>query len=358
MTEVTDSDKKSDKSVKTEKVTDKKDKATKAEKVNSGKSIEGDKSTQKRGRKKTIKNEELLEQLQKQLTENQLDLIQIVKDETRNALEVELRRADRRRRWNNFWRDMIIIILALGCGYLGYLLYDINYSGTQQNNDTAEESTSTAAGPIKDEEWYLANYSYLLDRTRTNLNADNVSAYYLYSGDLAVNNMKSEYLLNIAFQNLVDNGIVQIPDTYEQKTDEPILVLASDLQSTFVNLFGKDARFKTNDFISGCLNFVYQKASDTFEAKNQSCQLNQHREIVEKIEKIYEEGEVIYIITNAGVYDKDEKSFYSFNDLFEPVVEGVSKQEFEDHTKGLNRYQYQFKKSGDDYQFSKIVKLR
>ena len=40
---------------------------------------------------------------------------------------------------------------------------------------------------------------------------------------------------------------------------------------------------------------------ESFVATNQACDINKNREIIEKIEKIYEEGEVIYIITDAGV---------------------------------------------------------
>ncbi len=365
MTEITDSEKKSAKSAKADQPSKKaksKAKGARTKENDSLVSLAAEETKAKRGRRKTIKNDELLEQLQKQLTENQVDLIQIIKDETRNALSVELRRADRRRRWNNFWRDIIIIILAVGCGYLGYLTYDLsNLNDDAQDNSKVAETTTTA-GPIKDDAWYLANYSYLYERTRANLNADNVSAYYLYNGDLAVNNIRPEYLLNIAYQNFVTTSPVQVDEPSDEEksgdTKNIITVSASDLQSKFTDLFSDDAKFRASDFVSGCLDFVYQKSSDSFEAEDLKCQLNQHREIVEKIEKIYEEGEVIYITTNAGVYDKDEKSFYNFDDLFKPVAEGASKQEFEGYAKDLNRYQYQFKKSGEDYKFSKIVKLR
>lgn len=78
---------------------------------------------------------------------------------------------------------------------------------------------------------------------------------------------------------------------------------------------------------------------------------------MEEIERIYQEGEVIYVISRAGIYDKDEHSFYNFNDLFQPVAKDVEQTDFNNLKDRLNRYQYQFKKSGEKYYFNKITKL-
>ena len=140
-----------------------------------------------------------------------------------------------------------------------------------------------------------------------------------------------------------ENGVVTLP--------------TGTLKAEFTKLFGDNVKFYTSNFNAGCLNFTYQRSNDTFEAQNQTCVLNQHREIIEKIDRIYQEGEVMYVISHAGIYDKDEKSYYNFNDLFRPVAKDAKQEDFDRYKDQLNRYQYQFHKSGENFYFNKITKL-
>ena len=65
----------------------------------------------------------------------------------------------------------------------------------------------------------------------------------------------------------------------------------------------------------------------------------------------------MYVISHAGIYDKDEKSYYNFNDLFRPVAKDAKQEDFDRYKDQLNRYQYQFHKSGENFYFNKITKL-
>lgn len=317
----------------------------------------------KKATKKVVIDEQLVESVREQVVnvaeEIKTSLAESIRVEYRTFVAKELARANRRRRWNNFFHDIVIVIFAVAAIYFGYCLYDVHYFDFMktecEKNDTCdvsenqvEEEKQESAGPVKDATWYVANYSYLYQNLQTKLDADNVAAYYLYTDDRKVAEIKPEYLLAMAYN--------QVQQSLDLSVTE--IQISSDVMTkAFEETFGDAVKMEKVGFRQGCLKFDFDKDKETFVAANQTCELNKNREIVEKIEKIYEEGEVIYIITDAGVYDKEERSFYRFDDLFQPVVRDVELDDFDEHKAVLNRYQYQFKKKNDNYYFSGIVKL-
>ncbi len=320
----------------------------------------------KKAAKKVVIDEQLVESVREQVVnvaeEIKTSLAESIRVEYRTFVARELARANRRRRWNNFFHDIVIVIFAVAAIYFGYCLYDVHYfdfmktecekNGTcdmqEDQNSEEKQEKQESAGPVKDATWYVANYSYLYQNLQTKLDADNVAAYYLYTDDRKVTEIKPEYLLAMAYnqvQQSLDLSVAEIQ-------------ISSDVMAkAFEETFGGAVKMEKIGFRQGCLKFDFDKDKEIFVAVNQTCELNKNREIVEKIEKIYEEGEVIYIITDAGVYDKEERSFYRFDDLFQPVVKDVEQSDFDEHKLQLNRYQYQFKKKNDNYYFSGIVKL-
>lgn len=317
----------------------------------------------KKSTKKVVIDEELIESVRDQVTnvaeEIKATLAETMRIEYRTFVARELQRANRRRRWNNFFHDVVIAIFAVAAIYFGYCLYDVHYfdfmktecekNGTcsvSEKQDEVEKQES--AGPVKDATWYIANYSYLYQNLQTRLDADNVAAYYLYTDDRRVTEIKPDYLLAMAYN--------QVQQSLDLSVAE-IRISSEVMAKAFEDTFGDTVKMEKIGFKQGCLKFSYDKGEESFVATNQTCELNKNREIVEKIERIYEEGEVIYIVTDAGVYDKEERSFYRLDDLFQPVVKNVEQDDFDGNRAVLNRYQYQFKKKNDNYYFSGIVKL-
>lgn len=317
----------------------------------------------KKSTKKVVVDEQLVESVREQVVnvaeEIKTTLTESIRVEYRTFVARELQKADRRRRWNNFFHDVVIALFAVAAIYFGYCLYDVHYfdfmktdcekNGTclaDENQDEAEQQES--AGPVKNAAWYVANYSYLYQNLQTKLDADNVAAYYLYTDDRRVTEIKPEYLLAMAYN--------QVQQSLDLSVAE-IRISSEAMAQAFEDTFGDAVKMEKIGFKQGCLKFSFDKTDESFVAENQTCELNKNREIVEKIERIYEEGEVIYIITDAGVYDKEERSFYRLDDLFQPVVKNALQDDFDTYKTTLNRYQYQFKKKNDNYYFSGIVKL-
>lgn len=313
--------------------------------------------------KKVVVDEHLLETVREQVVnvadEIKATIAESIRLEYRTFVAQELKRANRRRRWNNFFHDIVIMFFAVAAIYFGYCLYDVHYfdfmktecekNGTCEVKDRQdEENKQESAGPVKDATWYVANYSYLYQNLQTKLDADNVAAYYLYTDDRKVTEIRPDYLLAMAYN--------QVQTSLDPSMTE-IRISSEAMARAFEDTFGDAVKMEKIGFRQGCLKFNFDKAEESFVAANQVCEINKNREIMEKIEKIYEEGEVIYIITNAGVYDKTEQSFYRLDNLFQPVVKNAEQGDFDKHQTVLNRYQYQFKKKNDQYYFSGIVKL-
>lgn len=291
------------------------------------------------------------------------ELLEDVNNEVADLLKKEEKRMLKGKNAAIFKRDVIILAFFGLILYFGYCLYDVKYfdfmksecerNGNcysyENNNGNNSDNNEQEPAIVKDKDWYIEHYGYLLDQIKISLNADNVSAYYLYSTDRKVSEIKSSMLLNIAYSGLSSKQI---------KTNSvSITVEGEDLKNTFEKLFGSLVNYKPSSFTYNCLNFKYSEDKDRYTADNNKCPASNNK-IVEEIDDMYEEGDVIYIITNAAIYNESESSFYTFDNLYEPEVTGVTESDFSSNARKMNRYQYQFKRSEENYYLDSIIKLK
>lgn len=291
------------------------------------------------------------------------DILEDVNSEVVDLVKREERRLLRGKNAAILKRDAIIVLLVIVGLYFGYCLYDIKYFDfmksecekagncyvTDTENKNTEEVENKEPVLVKDKKWYIENYGYLLDNAKLSLNADNVSAYYLYSSDRKVSDIKSSVLLNMAYKSVDAKNI--------KSNSVSISILGSDLRNAFEKLFGSLTNYKATSFTYNCLHFKYNQEKDKYTAENVKCSKSNNK-ILENIEDIYEEGNVLYIITNATIYNENEGSFYTFDNLYEPVLSDVTDTDLESNARKLNRYQYQFKKQDDNYYLDSIIKLK
>ncbi len=292
------------------------------------------------------------------------ELLEDVNNEVADIVKKEEKRILKGKNLSIFKRDVVITVLFGLILYFGYCLYDAKYfnfmksqcerdgncyslENGNNNNDTSVKDQVPEV--VKDKNWYITNYAYLLENTKLTLNADNVSAYYLYSADRRINEVKSSILLNLAYKTLSAKQI---------KTNSVnITVEGKDLKQAFEKLFGSLVNYKAVSFQYNCLNFKYNQDKDKYTAENTKCSAASNK-ILEEIDDIYEEGDVLYILTNATIYNESENSFYTFDNLYEPEITDVTEEDLNTNSRRLNRYQYQFKKIDDTYYLDSIVKLK
>lgn len=291
------------------------------------------------------------------------ELLEDVNNEVVDLLKKEEKRMLKGKNAAIFKRDVVILLFFALILYFGYCLYDVKYFdfmkseceragncyNPENNNGNENENQEQTPVVVKDKDWYIEHYGYLLDQTKLSLNADNVSAYYLYSADRKVSEIKSSVLLNMAYSELSSKQI---------KTNSvSITVEGEDLKNTFEKLFGTLVNYKPTSFTYNCLNFKYNEDKDRYTADNNKCSTANNK-IVEEIDDMYEEGNVLYIITYATIYNENENNFYTFDNLYEPEVTGVTEGDLKANARKLNSYQYQFKKSDENYYLDSIIKLK
>jgi hypothetical protein len=288
------------------------------------------------------------------------EITDTINTEVNNAIRREEKRISRGKNFTIFKRDTVILLLIAIVCYFGYCLYDVKYfsflksdceknnnCSTTQNDDNSKLNEEEEE--VKDTEWYINNYGYLLTDANVTLNTDQVNSYYLYSTDHKVSEIKTSYLLNMAYSKIDSKNI---------KTNSvSITINASDLKAAFEELFGSTENYKNTNFTYDCLNFVYDKENDKYVADNNKCS-TPNKVILESITDMYEEDNKLYILTAATIYDKNEGSYYSFDNLYDSLLMNVTNKNFDENIKKLNKYQYIYKKADDTYYLDSITKLK
>lgn len=299
-------------------------------------------------------------QVEKYKEEFREEISKDILEEVENVMKREEKRIIRNRTLSLFKKNVAIFILLIIVCYFGYCLYDVKYfdfmkSECERNGNCAvisnEDSNNIEQeeNVIKDKDWYIENYGYLLNEANVLLSADQANAYYLYSGDHKVNEIKTSYLLNLAYKKMDNKNV---------KTNSvSVTINAEDLRNAFQDLFGTLDNYKDTNFTYGCLNFVYNSEKDRYVAENNKCTIS-NKEILENISDMYEEENKLYILTTATIYDKAESSYYTFDNLFDPILANVTDAEFLENAKKLNKYQYIYKKVDDSYYLNSITKLK
>lgn len=345
-----------------------KPKNTEADAAQEEKPKDSDKSESKKKKSKSITatadatdfQAEVRDQIENCKFEIISSLQESVHRELKDVMQRQIRKTERRRVRGVIIRDIFILILAAIVGYFGYCLYDAQYFDfwqpvcEQSNNCNIDKSDDNASQPepeeVKDFAWYRKNYGDLFNNIQTNLNADTVSAYYLYSGDYRVVDIPTSYLLGMSYNQLAHRSY---------STDTGLIIPADDLRLAFINTFGNADYFTKRDFTYDCQDFTYDKTIDAFTAPSVTCVDNSNRVILEEVTDIYEEGNVLYFLTVATIFDRSENSFYTFDNFFRPIATDVSASDLDTYSGILNKYQYQFKRAnGDRYYFSGITKLK
>jgi len=138
-------------------------------------------------------------------------LIIDVNNEIKENIRKQQKIVIRSKNFKLFKKNVLILLLIGLIVYFGYCLWDIRYfsfmkdkSVDNENKENVEINEEKEEEIIKDKEWYITNYGYLLDSMKLDLSYDNANIYYLYTGNFDQTNIKDTIKLNLAYQ-YVDN---------------------------------------------------------------------------------------------------------------------------------------------------------
>lgn len=304
------------------------------------------------------KKEDNINNLLKELNIKKEDLIEEIKgdiktslyDEISNAVEYESKKTLERMekkiyKYKNksiLKRNIIILIFLVIIIFETKVLYDNNLLFVLNKKNVSEDQKEEVINKIEVEgkkeeknlEWYIDNYSYLLDNINTNLNDED--EFYLYKKDRNLKSIKNNVKLNIAYQLLDDeikneNGIIEIKE--------------DDLRKSYEKIFSEDS-YESENFNNSCISFIYNKELKKYIAIDIECEKKQYK-IFRSIKDIYEEDNKLIIEVNVGLFYEDEKTLSTIN----------KKEEYEyskDNIKKLPVYKFIFSKENDNYYLNEI----
>ena len=287
------------------------------------------------------KKEENTKELMKELNINKNDLVQEIKKDIKESLDEEIikkvdyesrnkldkmeKRIYRQKRWALIRRDIVIVLFLGLIIYESKILYDNGLlfglnkkEETKQVEKILDKEENEIEEETKDKEWYIKNYSYLLDNVKTNLSGDD--KYYLYN-NLKVDDIKNSIKLNMAYQLLdveVNDGIIRLSE--------------DELKKSYNKIF-KD-NYKSENFNNNCINFIYNEESKTYIAIDVKCD-SDNTEFFRKIKNIYEDNSNIVIETKVGLLDKEKNQI--------SIINGESFEYNDENIDKLKTYKFIFK---------------
>ena len=289
-------------------------------------------------------------------------LITDINNEIKDNVRKEQRFIIRNKNFKLFRKNVFILLLIGVIGYFGYCLWDAKYfkfmknyeivSVNKTNNDSDKKVDAEVVVEeqiVKDKQWYIDNYGYLLNNIKMNLPMDNSNVFYLYSGNINKNNMKDTIKLNISYK-FIEN---------KSETDTNYSITEEEMQKAYLKIFGELDSYQANSFTVDCMQFYYNATEKVFTAFKFNCDTVSNLKFKEEIKDMYEENDYIVIETVMGVYNTDNKQLFSYTNLYSAVA-----QDFDDtksvlnYENSLNTYKYRFKKMNDNYYFDSIEKIK
>lgn len=273
------------------------------------------------------------------------EIIDVIEVKTKDKLDSMEKRIYKYKNRSVRKRNIIIIILLIIIVLETKVLYDndifIKYLNNDNNiiNSTKENDKEE----IRDLEWYIDNYGYLFDMINTNLDNDNFN--YLYSNDYTSNNIDNDIKLNMAYQLLDSNSIIN--------KDGVIIVSNDKLRNSYNKLFN-DNNYEIDNFNNSCISFIYNKYNDSYMAIEVDCDNN--KSIKKEIINIYEEDSNIVIDAIVGIYDSKESILSNIDGNV--IKNNYNNEDLSKYKDNLDKYRYTFINDNDNYYFNSISKIK
>ena len=272
-----------------------------------------------------------------------------INTESKKSLDKLEKRIIKYKNFSIFKRDLLILIFFIIILIETYVIIVNNYSikkindidknVSEVNKDIIDDNTNNHE-EVKDKEWYINNYSYLMSNIKTNLK-DN--KYYLYTNDYTIDTIDNSVKLNMAYQLLDKDKI--------NNTDGVIKVSSSDLKDAYKKIFGSLNSFSNSNFSNDCINFIYNESLDTYIAIDINCEYDNNT-ILEQIENIYEENNNIIIETLVGVLNEDDRTLNTLDG--NKVINNYKNQDLSEYIDELNKRIYIFENMENNYYLKEI----
>lgn len=255
-------------------------------------------------------------------------------EDVKTNIKREQNKLNRRKTFKIIRLNIYLIVLFAFSLFLIYRLYKTDNLAILKKNTTTT-TTQTTTTVIKDLNWYINNYGYLIN----NLHFTN---FELLKGNYNIKEIPAADKLAMVYKTLGTN-VISVEGTIYTIDEEHII-------NAYQELFGSIDDYVGTDFTVDSLNFAYSVSGKKYISvakKNEKIEF-----VVNKIMDIKENNDTLTIDAYVGVV-KDDK-LYSILDLDNELAEYRSGSDLTVYRESLTQIQYKFKKIDGKYYIDAI----
>ncbi|MDE6141098.1 MAG: hypothetical protein K2G03_00705 [Bacilli bacterium] len=276
--------------------------------------------------KKEIDND-YKEEIKRQISD------EVIEDVKAN-IKREQGKLNRRKTFKIIRLNIYLIVLLAFSLFLIYRLYKTdNLAILKKNTTTTTTSTTTAV--IKDLNWYINNYGYLIN----NLHFTN---FELLKGNYNIKEIPVSDKLAMVYKTLGTN-VISVEGTIYTINEEDII-------NAYKELFGSVDDYVGTDFTVDSLNFAYSVSSKKYISVAKRSEKVEY--VVNKIIDIKENNDILTIDAYVGVVKEDK--LYCLLDLENEIADYRSGSDLTVYRDSLTQIQYKFKKIDGKYYIDAI----
>lgn len=272
-------------------------------------------------------NEEYKEELKRQISD------EIIIDVKEN-IKKEQNKLNRRKTFKIIRLNIYLIVLIIFSLFLIYRLYKTDNIAILKK-ETTETTVLTTTTVIKDLNWYINNYGYLINNLR-------FTNFELLKGNYNIKEISIKDKLAMVYKNLGSDKIHVEGIIYS--IDEEAII------DGYKELFGSTDDYIGTDFEVDSLNFAYSTSNQTYISvalKNTNVEY-----VVNKIVDIKESNDVLTIEALVAIVKNDK--LYSLLDLDKELDDYKGGSDLSSYSDLLTMTEYRFKKIDGRYYIDAI----
>ena len=292
-----------------------------------------------------IDKDQIAKEIKKEAKDELLEEVKRKIDyESKKSLENAEKKIYKYKNFAIFKRDILILLFLGVIIFETKILYDNDLlfkeskkndapvvDKVENNNKEDEEKPEV----VKDLAWYKENYGYLYTNIKTNLE----DTYYLYKKSIKVDEIDNTVKLNMAYQLLDDKKV----------EGSVISIEGNKLKDAYKKIFG-DIEFKAENFKDNCIQFIYNKDTNTYMAIDTTCK-STNDSLVTDITNIFEKDNTLVIEVVAGIL-KDKK----LSNIDGVKIKDNYNNNIDEVKDKLSKYEFIYEKQENEYYLKEIKK--
>lgn len=265
-------------------------------------------------------------------------------DDIKKDIAKEQKKLTRNKSFKIFRLYIYLIVLVVALGYLLFRLYETDnltvihdsYTRRTTTSITNSDITTTTTEKVKDGEYYIKNYSYLMDNVK-------ISNLDLVKNGVVVDEMDMRDKLTMAYHNL-NASLIEVDGIIHSLKEE-------DLMNSYKKIYGSDDYSQTN-FIANGLNYAYSNVTQAFMAIGEEVT----DDFVQNILVNGYEDENGNITLEARAYVVKNNAVYNPNNMNYRITNVSDDMDLSRVQNRLLAVEYKFMKNDNGYNLMSIVR--